>query len=54
MGDAAGLAELLEGELGAFVAGVELGGAEVDRVRTVGDGGAHGLERAGGCEKLGD
>ena len=28
--------------------------AEVDGVRAVGDGGAHGVERAGGCEKLGD
>ena len=52
--EAARLAELVEGELGAFVAGVEALGAQVDGVGAVGDGGAHGVERAGGGEQLGN
>ena len=52
--DAAGLAELVERELRAFVARVEPRGAEVDGVGAVGDGGANGVERAGGSEQLGD
>ena len=54
VGEAAGLAELVERELRAFVARVEALGAEVDGVGAVGEGGAHGVERAGGREELGD
>ena len=52
--DAARLAELVEGELRALVARVEARRAQVDRVGAVRDGGADGVERAGGCEELGD
>ena len=52
--EAAGLAELVERELRALVARVEALGAEVDGVGAVGDGGANGVERAGGREELGD
>ena len=52
VGEAAGLLELVEGELRPVVAGVEALGAEVDGIRPVREGGAGGVEGAGGGEEL--
>ena len=54
MGQATGLAHLVQGELRSLVAGVEALGAQVHGVGPVGERGAHGVERAGGSEQLGD
>jgi hypothetical protein len=54
MRDATCLTEFVEGQMGAFVAGVEPRGAQVDRVRAIGHGCAHGVERARRGEELGD
>ena len=54
MGDGTGLRQLVERELRAFVAGVVHRRAEVDGVGAVGDGGAHGVEGAGGGEQFRD
>jgi hypothetical protein len=48
------LLQLVEGELGPLVTGVEAGGAQIDGVGPVGHGGANGIQGAGGREKLGD
>ena len=50
--DLAGPPDVVEGELRAVVARVEALGPEVDGIRAVGDGRAHGLEAAGGGEEL--
>ncbi len=44
VGDAASLGELVERQLRAFVARVEPRRAEVDGIRSVGHGGANGVE----------
>ena len=54
MREAAGLPELGQGDLGAVVAGVEPLGPQVDGVGAVGDGGADGIERAGGGKEFRD
>ena len=46
--DATRISELVECELGAFVARVEALGPEINGVGTIRDGGANGVERAGG------
>jgi hypothetical protein len=51
---AARLGDLVEGELSALVARVEPLGAQVHGVRAVRQRRAHGVERAGRREKLGD
>ena len=52
MGEAAGLLQLVEGELRPVVARVELLGAEVDGVGPVGEGGTDGVEGARGGKQL--
>jgi hypothetical protein len=49
---AAGLLQIVQRELRAVVAGVELLDAEVDGVGSVGEGGADGIETTGGSKKL--
>ena len=46
-------AQLIQGELRALVARVEARGAQVHGVGAVGEGGADGVEGAGGGEELG-
>jgi hypothetical protein len=53
VGDEAGLFELVERELRALIAGVELLDTEVNGVGSVRDGGADGVEGAGWGEELG-
>ena len=48
VGDAAGLAELIQGELRALVARVEARRSHVDGVGAIRDRGANGIERSGG------
>ena len=52
--EAARLADLVERELRALVAGVEALRAEIDGVGAVRQRRAHGVERTGGREELGD
>ncbi len=52
--DAAGARKLIEGELRPFIPSIEPFCPEIDGVRAIRDGGANGLERAGGGEKLWD
>ena len=54
MGDGARLGELIQGELGALVAGVVHRRAEGDRVGAIGDGGTDRVECAGRGEELRD
>lgn len=54
VGQEAGLLQLVHGELGAVIPGVEALGAQVDGVGPIGDGGTRGIEGAGGGEELGD
>ena len=53
MGDETGLLELVQRELSALIAGVELLDTQVDGVGSVRDGGADGVEGAGGGEEFG-
>lgn len=50
MGNGAGLSELIERELGAFITRIVHGRPEIHGVRPIGDSGAYGIERAGGGE----
>src|SRR5690606_15434073 len=52
--DGAGLRELVDGELGAVVSGIEACRTDIDGVGSVGDGGAHGVEGARGREQFGN
>ena len=54
VGEATGLGELVERELGAFVPGIELCRAEIDGVGAVGERGTNGVERSGGGKELGN
>src|SRR5690348_8132069 len=50
----AGLLEVIQSQLRAFVPGIELFHAEVDRVGAVAEGGTNGVETPGGGEQFGD
>jgi hypothetical protein len=54
VGESTSLVEIVEGQLGVVVAGVELLDAEVDRVGPVGEGGTDGVKATCGGEQLGD
>ncbi len=54
MGQPARLAELVEGKLGAIVAGIEAAGTEVDRIGAIRHRGPHRVERTRRREQLRD
>jgi len=51
---AAGLLQVIQGQLRPLVAGIELLNAEVDRIGAVAERGTNGVEAPGGSEELRD
>ena len=51
---AAGLLQVIQGQLRPFVPSIELVHAEVDRIGAVAESGTNGVEAAGGGEELRD
>jgi hypothetical protein len=52
VGDLARRGEVIERQLGALIAGVELRRAQIDRVGPIGHGGADGINAPGGSQQF--